>query len=228
MICDLCPRECGAERTAVRGGGLCAMPTEPVVAKAMLHRWEEPCLTGTNGAGAVFFAGCNLRCCFCQNASISRDGGGKTLSAARLREIYEDLIARGAACIDLVTPTHFTPAILESLDRPLPVPVVWNCGGYEKVETLRLLEGKVQIYLPDFKYALPGPAKTYSAAEDYFERATAAIWEMYRQTGPYRMEDGQLVNCDLTLNELNRVEESFLQTFAGILHDRITYPKEGA
>ena len=193
MICTLCPRRCGAERTDTRAGGLCGMPAAPVVARAMLHQWEEPCLVGDHGAGCVFFSGCNLRCCFCQNGTISREGFGKPISVERLREIFRELIAQGAACLDLVTPTHFTPAILEALgDEEWPVPVVWNCGGYESVETLRLLEGKVQVYLPDLKYALPGPAKRYSGAEDYFERASAAILEMYRQTGPYVLEDGRL------------------------------------
>ena len=118
---------------------------------------------------------------------------GKPITAARLREIFRELIAQGAACLDLVTPTHFTPVILEALgDELWPVPVVWNCGGYEKPETLRLLEGKVQVYLPDLKYALPGPAKKYSGAEDYFAWATAAISEMFRQTGPYQIKDGLL------------------------------------
>ena len=193
MICTLCPRRCGAERTDTRAGGLCGMPAAPVVARAMLHQWEEPCLVGDHGAGCVFFSGCNLRCCFCQNGTISREGFGKPFSVERLREIFRELIAQGAACLDLVTPTHFPPAILEALgDEEWPVPVVWNCGGYESVETLRLLEGKVQVYLPDLKYALPEPAKRYSGAEDYFERASAAILEMYRQTGPYVLEDGRL------------------------------------
>ena len=193
MICTLCPRRCGAERTDTRAGGLCGMPAAPVVARAMLHQWEEPCLVGDHGAGCVFFSGCNLRCCFCQNGTISREGFGKPISVERLRDIFRELIAQGAACLDLVTPTHFTPAILEALgDEKWPVPVVWNCGGYESVETLRLLEGKVQVYLPDLKYALPGPAKRYSGAEDYLERASAAILEMYRQTGPCVLEDGRL------------------------------------
>ena len=192
MICRLCPRNCGAERTETAAGGVCGQPLRPTAAKAMLHQWEEPCLVGAHGAGCVFFSGCSLRCCFCQNRDISQRGVGKPLDAARLREIYQELIAQGAACIDLVTPTHFTPAVLESLDKPLPVPVVWNSSGYEKPETLRLLEGKVQIYLPDLKYALSAPAEKYSGAGDYFRWASAAIREMFRQTGPYRMEGGQL------------------------------------
>lgn len=193
MKCEICPRRCGAERTKEQGGGWCGQPLEPVVARAMLHRWEEPCLVGEHGAGTVFFTGCNLRCCFCQNGSISAGGVGKRVSAERLRQIFRELKAQGAACLDLVTPTHFAPAILEALgEEDWGLPVVWNCGGYERVETLRQLEGKVQVYLPDFKYATGEKGKKYSAAEDYFEAATAAILEMYRQTGPYRMEGGQL------------------------------------
>lgn len=193
MICNVCPRNCGAERGEAAAGGLCGMPSLPVVAKAMLHPWEEPCLVGERGAGTVFFSGCNLRCCFCQNGSISRERFGKPVTAERLRQIFRELVEQGAACIDLVTPTHFTPVILEALgEEPWPVPVVWNSSGYEKTETLRLLEGKVQIYLPDLKYGLSVPAKEYSGAEDYFDRAKKAILEMFRQTGPYRMENGRL------------------------------------
>lgn len=193
MICTLCPRNCGAERTEELRGGFCGQPSVPVAAKAMLHQWEEPCLVGEYGAGTVFFSGCNLRCCFCQNHSISQEGIGKRLTAQRLREIFRQLIDAGAACLDLVTPTHFTPVILEALgDETWPVPVVWNCGGYEKAETLRMLAGKVQVYLPDLKYALEAPARRCSGAADYFEWARTAIEEMFRQTGPYQMEDGQL------------------------------------
>ena len=193
MICNICPRNCGAERTEARGGGVCGMPSLPVVAKAMLHQWEEPCLVGEHGAGTVFFSGCNLRCSFCQNGVISQEGFGKTVGVERLRQIFRELIAQGAACLDLVTPTHFSGAVIEALgEEDWGVPVVWNCGGYEKVETLRRLEGKVQVYLPDLKYAMGDKAKRYSAAEDYFAVATAAITEMFRQTGPYRLENGQL------------------------------------
>ena len=193
MRCNVCPRNCGAERTEIRGGGVCGQPSAPVVAKALLHQWEEPCLVGRRGAGTVFFSGCNLRCCFCQNGPISQEGFGKTVSVERLREIFRELIGQGAACLDLVTPTHFSDAIIEALgDEDWGVPVVWNCGGYEKVETLRRLEGKVQVYLPDFKYAMAEKGKRYSAAEDYFEVASAAILEMFRQTGPYVLEEGRL------------------------------------
>ena len=193
MICNLCPRNCGAERTETKRGGVCRQPSVPVAARAMLHQWEESCLVGEHGAGPVFFSGCNLRCRFCQNSPISQGEVGRPVMAERLREIFQELIDQGAACLDLVTPTHFTPVILEALgDGPWPVPVVWNCGGYEKPETLKLLEGRVQVYLPDLKYALPEPAKKYSAAEDYFVWASQAILEMFRQTGPYQIENGLL------------------------------------
>ncbi len=169
------------------------MPAGVVAAKAMLHFWEEPCLSGTRGAGCVFFSGCHLGCVYCQNRAISRSGFGMPLSPERLREIFNDLVARGAHCIDLVTPTHFTPWILEALREPPGVPVVWNCGGYERVETLRTLAGRVQIYLPDLKYADAALAAELSGAPDYFEVAKAAIDEMYRQVGPYRLgADGLL------------------------------------
>ncbi len=187
MFCSICPRRCNAERTEARGGGFCGMPAGIVAARAMLHHWEEPCLSGTRGALCVFFSGCNLGCSYCQNGSISRERFGKTISPARLREIIDDFVAQGAHCVDLVTPTHFAPWILEALQPPLSVPVVWNCGGYERVETLKTLEGKVQVYLPDLKYADAALAAELSNAPDYFETAKAAIDEMYRQTGPYRM-----------------------------------------
>lgn len=193
MICNLCPRRCNAERTETHGAGFCGMPAGIVAAKAMLHRWEEPCLSGARGAGCVFFTGCSLGCVYCQNGSISRGSFGKTITPARLREIFDGLIAQGAHCIDLVTPTQFTPWVLEALQEPLSVPVVWNCGGYESVSALQRLEGKVQIYLPDLKYADAALAKELSRAEDYFEVAAAAIDEMYRQVGPYQMgADGLL------------------------------------
>lgn len=192
MLCDLCPRRCGAERTETKGGGVCGMPAGLRLARAGLHFWEEPCISGTHGSGAVFFSGCCLRCSFCQNRTISAGGFGKAVTVERLREIFQELVDQGAHNLNLVTPTHFTPWILEALGPAPPVPVVWNCGGYERVETLRTLEGKVQIYLPDLKYALEGPAAALSAAPDYFPAARAAILEMYRQTGPYEMEDGLL------------------------------------
>ena len=190
MICTLCPRRCGAERTPERGNGFCRMPATLRVARAGLHHWEEPPISGTRGSGTVFFSGCTLRCVFCQNHDISTGGFGKEVSVERLREIFRELIDQGAHNINLVTPSHFTPQILEALDAHLGVPVVWNCGGYESIDTLQMLEGTVDVYLPDLKYADGRLAAELSAASDYFEVATAAICEMFRQVGPVVMEDG--------------------------------------
>lgn len=192
MTCTLCPRQCGAVRTETEGQGFCGMPSRPVVARAALHYWEEPCISGSQGSGTVFFSGCVLGCVFCQNGKISRGRWGKAVSIERLREIFDELVCQGAHNINLVSPTPFVPAILEALERPLPVPVVWNTGGYERVETLRRLEGKVQIWLPDLKYADSALAARYSGAADYFDATTAAIQEMYRQSGACVLEDGLL------------------------------------
>ena len=192
MICNLCPRRCGVERTETGGRGFCRMPSVPVVARAALHPWEEPVLCGSGAAGTVFFSGCNLGCTYCQNGPISRENFGRAITPRRLREIFGELIAQGAQTVELVTPTHFVPFILPALEPPLPVPVVYNCGGYESVETLQLLAGRVQVYLPDLKYADAALARDLSRAPDYFPVATAAIEEMYRQTGPFVIENGLL------------------------------------
>lgn len=190
MICTLCPRRCGVQRSEKTG--FCAMPEGLRIARAALHFWEEPVISGTQGSGTVFFSGCNLRCVYCQNHDISAGGFGKEISAERLREIFEELIAQGAHNINLVTPTHFVPWILPALEPKLPVPVVYNCGGYESIDTLRLLDGKVDIWLPDLKYADGELAGRLSGAKDYFPVATAAIEEMYRQAGDFVMENGLL------------------------------------
>lgn len=190
--CILCPRQCGADRTAGQLG-FCGCPDTALVAKTMLHKWEEPALAGNGGSGAVFFGGCTLKCRYCQNATISCGPVGIPMDSARLRQTFEDLIAQGAENIDLVTPTHFLPTILPALSPKLPVPVVYNCGGYERVETLRQLEGKVDIYLPDLKYAEARLAKSLSAAADYFPRAKNAIREMVRQTGPVQWNGDKIV-----------------------------------
>lgn len=193
FYCELCPRECGCERTADSGCGVCGEGMTARVARAAPHMWEEPPVSGERGSGTVFFAGCNLRCVYCQNYGLSRGETGVRVSPQRLRKIYFELIDKGVHNINLVTAGHFLPAVLESLSEPLPVPVVWNSSGYEKVEALKRLEGRVDIYLPDMKYAGAALAEKYSAAPDYPETAKKAILEMYRQTGPYVMgEDGLL------------------------------------
>ena len=194
--CTLCPRCCGADRT--QGRGRCRMPVEPALARASLHHWEEPPISGTGGAGTVFFSGCSLGCVFCQNDAISHRDFGRAVSVERLRAIFRELIDQGAQTIDLVDPTHYAHAVEAALDAPLPVPVVWNSGGYDRVETLRALEGKIPVYLPDFKFPDAEGARRYAGAEDYPEVARAAICEMVRQTGPYRIgPDGILVRGTL-------------------------------
>lgn len=190
--CRLCPRNCGVDRT--RGQrGVCGMGETLTVARAALHFWEEPPISGERGSGAVFFSGCSLGCGFCQNTEISHGCFGKEISEKRLRKIFEELIAKGAHNINLVTGSHFVPKILSALTPKLPVPVVFNCGGYESVETLRRLSGKVDIYLPDLKYAEGNLAKKLSHAPDYFPVACRAIDEMVRQVGPCQFdEDGML------------------------------------
>ena len=165
-----------------------------VVSKAMLHAWEEPALSPKGRSGAVFFGGCTLKCAYCQNVAISRSPAGARMDSAALRKVFEDLITQGAENIDLVTPTQYLPTILPALEPKLPVPVVYNCGGYERVETLRQLEGKVDIYLPDLKYADAALGRDLSAARDYFPVAAQAIREMVRQTGSPRWEGEKLVS----------------------------------
>ena len=211
MKCSICPRKCGAERTETSGDGVCAMPSLPVVARAALHMWEEPPISGTRGSGTVFFSGCSLKCVFCQNDSISHGNFGKTISVERLREIFFELIAQGAHNINLVNPTHFSHAIAKALAEPLPVPVVWNSGGYDEVNTLRALEGKVQIYMPDLKYLDSAAAARYSGAPDYPEKAAAAIREMVRQTGPYELDGEGLLKKGVLVRHLilpGRVKEA--------------------
>ena len=190
--CRLCPRECGVNRAAGETG-FCGCPATALVAKTMRHMWEEPVLAGSGGSGALFFGGCTLGCKYCQNAAISGGPVGKPTDSAGLRRIFEDLIAQGAENIDLVTPTHFLPTILPALEPKLPVPVVCNCGGYERVETLRELEGKIDIYLPDFKYADGALAADLSGAPDYFPRAQDAIREMVCQTGAPQWQGDKLL-----------------------------------
>lgn len=196
-FCNVCPRSCKVDRKqSIHEKGravYCRSGMLPIVSRAALHHWEEPCISGTRGAGTVFFAGCNLSCVYCQNYEISELMHGEEISVERLRQIYFELIAQGAHNIDLVTPTHFTHAIFQSLREPLPVPVVYNCGGYESVHTVAFLRKKIQCWLQDLKYSLREQAARYSDAPDYFEKATAAIEQMYRQTGPYEIgSDGIL------------------------------------
>lgn len=221
MICNQCPRRCNALRTEQSGNGYCGMPFFPTAARATLHLWEEPCLSGCNGTGTVFFSGCTLDCVFCQNEKISHKNFGRILSPQRLREIFLELAEQGAHSIDLVNPTHFSHILSDVLSEPLPIPVIWNSGGYDSVSTLQSMDGKVDIYLPDLKYLSPSRAKIYSNAANYPEIAKAAILEMYRQVGPVILENdllkrGLLIRHLLLpggLNEAKAVMDWVSETF---------------
>lgn len=209
-VCSDCPRSCGALRGEV-GEGFCRMGAAPVIARAAPHYDEEPIISGTRGSGAIFFSGCALRCRFCQNYPISHDGFGKQVSVERLRDICFELIEKGVHNINLVNPTHFARVIHEAMGNGLPVPVVWNSGGYEKVSTLRRFEGLVQVYLPDLKYIRPDSARKYSAAGDYFDFAGPALMEMLRQTGPVELDDDGIIRRGTVVRHLilpGRAEES--------------------
>ena len=197
MTCTLCPRNCGIRP------GFCGVPATAMVCRAAPHFGEEPCISGTRGSGAVFFAGCNLRCVFCQNHEISRGAAGRALAVPELRALFLKLRDRGVHNLNLVTPTHFSDIIAEALSGlDLGIPVVWNSSGYESVAQLRALEGLVQVYMPDYKYADAAPARRYSAAPDYPETALAAITEMYRQTGPFRMDGEGLLRSGVLIRHL--------------------------
>ena len=202
-LCNDCPRRCSALRTDGEGHGFCRSGALPTVTRAAPHFGEEPCLSGTRGAGTVFFSGCSLRCVYCQNREISRAAVGKTLSVPELRDLFMRLRDQGVHNIDLVTPSHYARAIAEALDGlELGIPVVWNSSGYESVETLRRLEGLVQVYMPDMKYCKSALARHYSAAEDYPEAAAAAIREMFRQRGPFELDEEGLLRSGVLIRHL--------------------------
>ena len=204
FTCNACPRKCNTKREALtpKGKGFCSMGENPVIARADLHFWEEPPISGTNGSGTIFFTGCNLQCIFCQNEKISRGKFGKEITIQELKDIYLELIEKGAHNINLVTPSHYTHAIIESLNDPLPIPVVYNCGGYEDIETIRQLEGKINIYIPDLKYSDNSLAEKYSNAKNYFEISTRCIKEMYRQTGRYQIDANGIMKSGVIIRHL--------------------------
>ena len=189
--CSLCPRKCGTERTNTENlGGYCRMPAAPVIARAALHFGEEPCISGTRGSGTIFFSGCSLSCVFCQNCKISHQKFGKAVTPERLAEIFKELEDAGAHNINLVNPTHYALSICKAIELYKPkVPVVYNSGGYERVETLKMLEGLIDIYIPDCKYVDSTLSSTLSGAANYFEYSKLAIEEMVRQTGPVVLDD---------------------------------------
>lgn len=204
MKCELCPRRCGVDRAEKRG--FCGMGERLTAAKAMLHYWEEPCISGERGSGAVFFSGCVMKCVFCQNYDISSENVGREISEERLTEIFLELEEKGAQNINLVNPTHFVPRILRSIElakkRGLSLPIVYNSGGYERVETLRMLDGIVDIFLPDVKYFSDELAVKLSAAPDYFDTAMNALAEMTRQTGKPRFNESGAMTSGVIVRHL--------------------------
>lgn len=204
MKCSICPRRCGIDR-AIKPG-VCGVGESPRVARAALHYWEEPCISGTRGSGTVFFSGCPLKCCFCQNHDISTGTNGKDVTIERLSGIYLELQAKGAHNINLVSPTHFTKQIAESLwmakANGLAVPVVWNSGGYDSAEGLAMMDGLVDIYLPDIKYMDAERSRRYSGAADYFTVASKAVLEMYRQVGQVQFDDEGIMTKGVLIRHL--------------------------
>ncbi len=198
--CFICPRKCGADRSVSKG--VCGAGDKIKIARAAPHFWEEPCISGCGGSGAVFFSGCNMKCVYCQNYEISSGCFGGEISTERLKEIYKELISEGVHNINLVTPTHFSEEILKTLNEPLPVPVVYNTSGYDSVGTLRSFEGKIQIYIPDMKYMSASLAQKYSGAPDYPETAEKAIKEMFRQTGEFELDSEGIMKKGVIIRHL--------------------------
>lgn len=202
--CNICPRKCNIDRTIYKG--YCGMDDTLVVARAALHMWEEECISGKEGSGAVFFAGCNLRCVFCQNRNISKNGAGKTITVDRLADIFCELQKKGANNINLVTPTHYTKQIMAALDiakdKGLNIPVVYNCGGYESVDTIKKLKGYVDIFLPDFKYVDKNISKKYSNCEDYFDVAKKGLAAMYEIVGNPQFDERGMMKKGVIVRHL--------------------------
>ena len=204
-ICNQCPRQCGVSRKEALG--FCGVPEQPKVAKAFLHMWEEPCISGTLGSGAVFFSGCNLKCIYCQNYDISQNNDGKVISIERLQEIFTELINKGAHNINLVNPSHYTSAIKQALTTMkqqdiLMVPVVYNTNSYEKIDALKSMEGLVDVYLPDIKYSSEKTSLKYSSAQDYPEVSQKAVIEMYNQVGNPVLDATGLIKRGLIIRHL--------------------------
>lgn len=228
MKCNICPRKCNAQRESAQG--FCRAPERFKLARAALHFWEEPCISGKNGSGAVFFSGCNLKCVYCQNYEISIGDKGTQISDERLIEIFEELIDEGAQNINLVNPTHYATRLAEVLSKwKCPVPIVYNSSGYESVETLRLFEGIVDIYLPDFKYIRSEKAQRYSRAKDYPQAVKAALFEMRRQQPEDIFENGIMKrgmiirhlilpqNTNSSLEIIDYIKENFESTYLSLM-----------
>lgn len=227
MICSICPRHCNVDRSA--NLGFCQSPDNFRVARAALHFWEEPCISGKEGSGTVFFSGCNLKCVFCQNNEISAENKGVEISDDKLISIFENLISQGANNINLVNPTHYAKRLAKVLGRwKSPVPIVYNSSGYEEVETLKALDGLIDIYLPDLKYIRAEKAMRYSKAADYFEKASAALLEMRHQVEDKFdgdiMKSGMIIrhlilpqNTNSSIAVLDFIKSNFPNTFVSLM-----------
>lgn len=239
-ICNACPRKCNVERNIGEfSRGFCKMPYNAVLARASLHLWEEPVISGERGSGAIFFSGCNLRCVFCQNFEISHENFGKQVSKSEFIDIVKRLENQGAHTINLVNPTHFVPFIKEVLSKYKPsVPVVYNTGGYDDVESIRSLDGLIDVYLPDLKYLDSDVSKKYSNAENYFEKASKAVVEMQRQVGKSVIKDGimqkgliirHLVlpkNTDQSIKILRWIKDNLpIDTYISLMSQYVPYVK---
>lgn len=201
MKCSICPRNCGADRENTLGA--CGTKNVIKVARAAPHMWEEPPLSGTDGSGTVFFSGCNLGCVYCQNYQVSHEAFGKEVSAMQLMKIFDSMLKKGVHNLNLVTPTHYAPMLAKVLkEYNSPVPVIYNSSGYEKPETLKMLEGLVDIYLPDIKYFDSAPALKYSGAADYFEYASEAVLEMHRQVGELKINENGIAEKGLIIRHM--------------------------
>ncbi len=198
--CYLCPKNCGADRKYKKG--FCRAGDKIKVARAGVHYWEEPPISGIRGSGTVFFSGCNLKCVYCQNFKVSHEFYGAEITVERLKEIYKELERLGVHNINLVTPTHFSDKILESLDVNISIPFVYNCGGYEKTETIRKFSGKISIFMPDLKYLNPGLSLKYSRARDYPEVAKNAVKEMYKITGKFKLDSNGVMEKGVIIRHL--------------------------
>ena len=239
-ICNACPRKCNVERNIGEfSRGFCKMPYNAVLARASLHLWEEPVISGERGSGAIFFSGCNLRCVFCQNFEISHENFGKQVSKSEFIDIVKRLENQGAHTINLVNPTHFVPFIKEVFSEYKPsVPVVYNTGGYDDVESIRSLQDLIDVYLPDLKYFDSDVSKKYSNAENYFEKASKAVLEMQRQVGKSVIKDGimqkgmiirHLVlpkNTDQSIKILRWIKDNLpIDTYISLMSQYVPYVK---
>lgn len=233
MICSVCPRHCNVDRDVTLG--FCGCSNQFKLARAALHFWEEPCISGKKGSGAVFFTGCNLRCVYCQNYEISHNNKGVDVSEERLMEIFESLVEQGAENINLVNPTHYSHQLAKVLSRwKSPVPIVYNSSGYEEVDALKSLEGLVDVYLPDLKYIRNDKAQKYSLAPDYFEKASLAVLEMRRQVKDTFqngiMKSGLIVrhlilpqNTNSSLEIIDWIYENLPDTYLSLMAQYVPY-----